>query len=916
MVSPCKNAGSVDKCLQSSSLDFGSPWELNGQVAYASSVRVARQRNEELPLVDPKDRYDVAVLGWWYGKNYGSILTYYGLKRAIESLGRSVLMVHESVGYNGYRVTWPEDILSMEFARRAGYEFTGQVHYSELESLNETADTFLVGSDQLWNPLIGRVNDDLFLDFVRSDRNRISYGTSFGNRDTDKFSPEFVAKHAPNLQKFKAISVREEYAVDTAKNIFDAKAELVVDPVFLLEQEHYTELAQNATSATEGEYMAVFFLDPTPEKKSTAMAIMEKVGLNRILVICNPDEGRDIATDLWADEPRAEIISSDTPENFLRGYKDASYVVTDSFHGTAFAVIFEKPFSSIYNTVRGADRFKYLLASLGFGDSRRVYEEDSVEDISRNENVTLSIDFSAARNYIQNGREKSLDWLNTALDPTVNMSAAIAHERHSENKEDTTISQTLDLNFSTNSDLWAITKAAEGVVLSAQDGNNRRGQQVWVDLGEKLSPGSRKRLRIQWAPTSTISTINVHLRNPISGSFRVIGKIKNLSSNGSMRTDEFEFEVPEAHLSQVMLGALHFTGPGAGVLIHQITLTDLKRKPSIDEKSGSKSDGTIIERFSKQAHRLAIHDYEKQVRSYKRARSAESLSGNRARMFFHAHAIEKGLTHSNFRPGFGKISVPGLARELNAWISRGLDTHDTIVQSSAAVMKAYFSRNDETNTDISHFRELFSPESQQVINGGQVGEGGAVPASNRREEPVETPDDQRSFMEVMYGRRSIREFTDEPVDHSAIESAVQIAMQSPSVCSRQGVRVHQFDNPETIKRLVDAQGGFFGFKAPPRLLLVTADLDAFLFAAERNQPFVDGGLFMMSLLLGLTQMELGSCLLNTAMGVDKEQKIRNIVDIPDNEVFIAFVAVGNFDKKVLVPRSKRVAIGDVLKHHA
>jgi len=97
---------------------------------------------------------------------------------------------------------------------------------------------------------------------------------------------------------------------------------------------------------------------------------------------------------------------------------------------------------------------------------------------------------------------------------------------------------------------------------------------------------------------------------------------------------------------------------------------------------------------------------------------------------------------------------------------------------------------------------------------------------------------------------------------------------------------------------------------------VTADLDAFLFAPERNQPFVDGGLFMMSLLLGLTQMELGSCLLNTAMGVEKEQKIRNIVDIPENEVFIAFVAVGNFDKNVLVPRSKRVESDSILKRHA
>lgn len=871
----------------------------------------------KFPLVDPKNKYDVAVLGWWYGKNYGSILTYYGLNRAIENLGRSVLMVHEPLGYNGFRVRWPDDILSMDFARRTGYQYTEQMHYSQLGKLNELADTFVVGSDQLWNPLIGRVNDDLFLDFVAPDRNRVAYGTSFGNRGTEKFKPEFIAKHAQNLQKFKAISVRENYGIDTARNIFGAKADLVVDPVFLLDQNHYSELAAKATISPEGKYMAVFFLDPTPEKKSTALAILEKTGLEKILVICNPDEGRTAAQEIWADEPRAEIIESDSPENFLRGYKDSSYVVTDSFHGTAFSVIFEKPFSSIYNNKRGADRFKNLLSSLGFGDTRRVYESDTAETINANDSVSLDIDFTKARNYIENGRKTSLEWLNAALDPAVKSSAALENGKAVIDAASASVqSHTLDLDFSANSDIWAITKGKDGVSLSVGKDQDLRGKHVWTDLPEPLTPGSRKRLKIQWAPTTKTKSINVHLRNPQSGTFKVIGKAEVAETSGSLRTDEFEFSVAEAGLSQVMLGALHFTGPQAGAQVHEISITDIKPKAPAAPAAPAKSNDDIVEGFSKQARRLALHDFESQVRSFSRGRSADSVTGIRARMFFHAHAIEKGLTHSNFRPGFGRVAIPGLAKEMNAWITRGLDTNDTIVQSSASVMKAYFARNEETNTDVSHFRNLFSAQALDVIANGRVGEGGAFPAAHHREDPVETPNDDRAFMDVMYGRRSVREFVDTPVDDAAISAAVQIAMQSPSVCSRQGARVHQFDDPETIKQLLEVQGGFFGFKAPPRLLLVTADLDAFLFAPERNQPFVDGGLFMMSLLLGLTQMELGSCLLNTAMGVEKEQKIRNIVDIPENEVFIAFVAVGNFDKNVLVPRSKRVESDSILKRHA
>lgn len=867
--------------------------------------------------MDPKNKYDVAVLGWWYGKNYGSILTYYGLNRAIENLGRSVLMVHEPVGYNGYRVRWPDDILSMDFARRTGYQYTEQMHYSELNQLNELADTFVVGSDQLWNPLIGRVNVDLFLDFVAPERNRVAYGTSFGNRGTEKFKPDFIAKHSQDLQKFKAISVRENYAVDTAHDIFGTKADLVVDPVFLLDQNHYSELADKASISPEGEYMAVFLLDPTPEKKSTALAILEKTGLEKILVICNPDEGRTAALEIWGDEPRAEIIASDSPENFLRGYKDSTYVFTDSFHGTAFSVIFEKPFSSIYNNKRGADRFKNLLSSLGFGDSRRVYETDTVESINQNQNVTRTIDFAKARNYVENGRQTSLAWLSSALDPSVKTSAALDNGKTVAAAATVSVpSHTLDLDFSANSDIWSIANSADGVSLSVGKDKELRGKHVWTDLPEPLAPGSRKRLKIQWAPTTKTKSINVHLRNPQSGTFKVIGKANVEETSGNLRTDEFEFSVAEAGLSQVMLGALHFTGPKAGAQVREISISDVNHQAQVAKASEVKSDNEIVEGFSKQARRLALHDFEAQVRSFSRGRSADSVTGIRARMFFHAHAIEKGLTHSNFRPGFGRIAIPGLAKEMNAWFIRGLGTDDTIVQSSASVMKAYFARNDETNTDVSHFRDLFSAEALQVIAEGQIGEGGAFPAANHREAPVQTPDDDRAFMDVVYGRRSVREFIDTPVDDAAISAAVQIAMQSPSVCSRQGARVHQFDDQDTIKRLLEVQGGFYGFNAPPRLLLVTADLDAFLFAPERNQPFVDGGLFMMSLLLGLTQMELGSCLLNTAMGVEKEQKIRNIVDLPENEVFIAFVAVGNFDKNVLVPRSKRVEANSILKRHA
>lgn len=362
-------------------------------------------------------QYDVGILGWWYGKNYGSVMTYYALNRAVSRLGHNVLMVHEALGYNGYRVTWPDDIFSMQFAKRVGYNHTRQVHFSELGTLNSQVDTFLVGSDQLWNPHIGRTNDDLFLDFAGHENKRIAFATSFGNRDTKKFKPDFIAKHTENLQKFDAISVREDYAVDIAKSVFGVDALQVVDPVFLLSARDYEELAENATITPQSDYLAVFFLDPDQDKKNVALAIAEKLGLKKIVVIPNPDKGLDAANKIFGDES-IEILEEASPENWLCAYKNSTYILTDSFHGSAFAAIFEKPFSSIYNNKRGADRFMNLMRLLGLGEKRRVRENATRDDIFSNENISLSLDYTRTRKLIEAEQKRSFDWLKAALKGT------------------------------------------------------------------------------------------------------------------------------------------------------------------------------------------------------------------------------------------------------------------------------------------------------------------------------------------------------------------------------------------------------------------------------------------------------------------------------------------------------------------
>jgi len=365
--------------------------------------------------------FDIGVLGWWYGENYGSMLTYYALNKVLTKMGYSVLMIHESLGYNGWRVNWNDNISPLKFARRVGYDYTKQVHFSDLREFNKKCCSFLVGSDQLWNPLIGRVNNDLFLDFVDDDKVRIAYGTSFGNRNIDKFKPDFINRHKKNLNKFAAISVRENYALDIAKDVFGVNATQVVDPVFLLSKEDYSKLAEKATYKVEGKYLLAFILDPNEGKRQAISAVANKLGHDKIVILANP-EHRESAEKVFKGA-RYKIVEGNKPENWLYAYKNAEYIITDSFHGCCFAYIFKKPFSSFFNQVRGADRFVNLMNLFGLGDSRRIYESDREGEILDNVNVIQELDFSSAIQNVEKHAMISLEWLGNILKKEIGISA-------------------------------------------------------------------------------------------------------------------------------------------------------------------------------------------------------------------------------------------------------------------------------------------------------------------------------------------------------------------------------------------------------------------------------------------------------------------------------------------------------------
>lgn len=162
-------------------------------------------------------------------------------------------------------------------------------------------------------------------------------------------------------------------------------------------------------------------------------------------------------------------------------------------------------------------------------------------------------------------------------------------------------------------------------------------------------------------------------------------------------------------------------------------------------------------------------------------------------------------------------------------------------------------------------------------------------------------------------RHSIRDFADKSVDRDLIRSVVATAMRTPSVCNRQEWRVYAIDDRPLILRCLRHQNGNRGFADKiPMLFVVAVDLRRFVSVEERNQAWIDGGLFSMSLMLALLAHGLGSCPLNWCVQRRDDDALRSILRLPDHEVVIMMIAVGYIGDHVRVALSTRRSIDEIL----
>ncbi|MCH9276846.1 nitroreductase family protein [Bifidobacterium amazonense] len=271
-------------------------------------------------------------------------------------------------------------------------------------------------------------------------------------------------------------------------------------------------------------------------------------------------------------------------------------------------------------------------------------------------------------------------------------------------------------------------------------------------------------------------------------------------------------------------------------------------------------------------------------------------------ILFHTHQIEKGLSHADFRPGFGRSVLKSLSVLLPRLEQSDPESVTGFVYRQAlSALHAYIEKHESVGFDLSYMKPLFSAVLWQRIEQAKSDLAGALTIDRSTKAMNRTLD----FKSLAEHRFAIREFSPIPVNEAELHEAVSISMKTPSVCNRQATRVYEILNPEIIQQLMGIQGGYRGYSTPPALLFITSDIRAFMNHAERNEPFVDGGLFAMSLLYALEYVGLAACPLNAMFNKEQDQKTREILNIPDYELPVMYIATGHYPEHAHVCMSHR-----------
>lgn len=275
------------------------------------------------------------------------------------------------------------------------------------------------------------------------------------------------------------------------------------------------------------------------------------------------------------------------------------------------------------------------------------------------------------------------------------------------------------------------------------------------------------------------------------------------------------------------------------------------------------------------------------------------------------HRIEKGLALPVPKPGFGADAVRLLLDDLASYLSQG--HHDWVAGAALQTLHAYVLFNQQAGVGGAAMAAVAAEAAalQQRYSGQATQPGGTLPVTRA----ALLAASQLPFGAFVRSRHSVRQFAGRPVERALIEQAVSDARYAPSVCNRSSGMVYLVDDPQRMQELLRHQNGNRGFGDSAAALLVVATRQAtFLTVGERYQGWIDGGLFGMTLVYALHAQGLGSCCLNWSVEPAADRAFKQAAGIPAGDLVIMLLAVGHLPEQLVVARSARRPLDEVLVH--
>ncbi|ROR31466.1 polysaccharide pyruvyl transferase [Mobilisporobacter senegalensis] len=353
----------------------------------------------------------VGIITFHNYNNYGAILQSYALQKILYNLGCE----SEIIDYNCNYISKPYRYINLkqkgfftylfgvigficylprkkrcnEFRKLMNYSIS--VNNSNINSLSNAYDYYISGSDQVWNYKLTNFDKNYFLEFVNDNKKKLSYAASFG---LSNIQNQYRQEYAKLLSKFNKILVREKQGANIVNDLIGQVPEVVLDPTLLLTQDDWINVSSDIKRKKE--YILVYQLGFSKRLINFTKKLSRETSCE-ILFIPFP-LGKSI---------KCRPLINIGPKEWLGLFKNAKYIVSDSFHGIIFSVLFNKNFFAEVSGQHKNSRAENFLSQFGLKD-RIISNDYKVQ-------LTQDIDYTVINERINIAREKSIESLKNML---------------------------------------------------------------------------------------------------------------------------------------------------------------------------------------------------------------------------------------------------------------------------------------------------------------------------------------------------------------------------------------------------------------------------------------------------------------------------------------------------------------------